>query len=890
MFASKILICQTDSLYTDKKEDSFIFKYIENPSDKSKISNYFIEELSKNTPKSLSNTQYSFSFNYQALITTNGKLLKENKKEYTIFVDIKDGKCSGDVFYKNFSIAGELIPYYADFTISIENANGTVLKTIPINMLIVNTGSGKTDNIIIHDSLPGTQFKISLHNKLFYHTDSSETIFRKKIQIINDYYNSEPVISSALEKLKTINLENVEMIKVYSIKLKDIELLIEEFTNKAFPEKLKLSTGDPVHFINKFKELSQQAKRFRLLINQMISSLDHEYYKKGIENNTNGDTASALKFFRKSYDLNPLYTPALYQLAKIYYKQKELDSASKYITVITTKLNPEQQIIKQVISLGNDIYNLYLAISENFIHSENFHKALEFLEKARLFCISTPAVSCNEYLQKDIAKAKYGIYKSFITVSQKAVDKGILDIAEIYIIKAKDFQQENSSDIISSLESDDLLDQLVKGYTYKGILLNAQQQFDTAFIVLERAYNLCKKYAEIKCSDKLVPAITVAKNGIYVSILQNASLYIQSNEPDKAEDAVAKAKAYQQDNQTEIPNPLSTDSLTAQIKKQRYDKYISDGISYIKYGNGKKALSNLETAKLLEKIYPFKTNQQLDSLIKNASALYILNYLEKGRVKIWGNELHKARDILDSAKIISKKYSLSEDTTISKAMFDLKIRIANQQCKNAREAFSEYYSKAYMDIAIKKYSSADDLFSKCLKTAEENGDCKIQDSMARTSKRKYILAAIYQKKFEESEDLANNSKYYDAIGKYIECEKYFFENNIQQYGLEHIPLNDYLASQNDNTYIYICANYYIDKNNFDNAFLFMEVLRKRNYPESLTADLQEMLAQKLAQSNYTADKKQKPPVLINKHTGKNTWYIYFKKAYLSAWKDMKKKE
>jgi len=885
----KISFGQTDTVFTDKQADSFFFKYAESASWKEKISNYFIEELSKSIPKILAYTQYSFSFNYRILITNSGKRIKTGKKEYKISVEIKDGKCGGDVLYKGFSIADALLPNFADFTISIENEKG-VVKPITVNAIIIHAGYGITGNITFQDSPADEKFKVTLSNKIFYYNDSSKILFQKKIQLINDYYNSEFVISSALENLQYIDLENVEMIKVFDIKLNEVEKIIEELKSKTFSEKLNLQAGDPIDFLGKFKDITQKTQKQRVIINQMLATLDKVYYKKGIENVVKGDIFSALKFFEKSTATNPFFSPAFYQTAKIYFGQNELDKASQNITTITVKLSPDQLTLKQVIQLGNNIFSSYLTNSETLIDAEKFHEALEVLEKAKLFCDSTPAIACNEYLQKDIAKAKYGIYKSFITVSQKAIDKEILDIAEIYIFRAKDYQKENSAEIILSSEADDLLSQLVKKYTYKGLLFNSQLKFDTALTILEKASDLCKRYTEIKCSDKLASAISIAKNGIYISLTQKASQYIQYGEPDKAENAIATAKAYQQANSVEIQTSLSTDSLTTLIKKQWYDKYISEGITYINHNNGEKALSNFEAAKLIEKAYPVKTDTRLDSLIIEAAKPFILNYIEKACVKVWGNELDKAIYIQDFVKIVQAKYALAEDTTIQKALADLKTKIFSQQCRNAQETYNEYYRKAYQNIALKKYSSADDLFLKCMKIVEDNSNCKIKDSMARVSKEKYLHAATYQKLTEESESLANSSKYYDAINKYIDCEKYFTENNIRQFGLTHVLLNDYIASRKDTNYIYKCANYFLDKNNYINTFLFLEILRNRNCSENSTKDLQEMLAKKLAAVDFAADNKQKPSFLINKNTNGNTWYKYFKKDYLKTWKELKKKK
>lgn len=882
--------CQSDTVYTAKKESSYIIRYADNPTSLDKNSNYIIEEISKSIPKILAYTQCSFDYNSKFYIIKSSKQSKGNKKIYSVSVSIADGKTTGDILYKTFSIAEFLKPDLGSFSIIVKNISGNTSYTLPVSLMKLTNGAGTSVKISFQDSLPEAKFELIFNTTSFHFSDSATAKIKRKFQLINDYYNSEFVIAKALENLKYINLENVEMIKVYDITLKEVEAIITQLDNKDYIKKLGLTSNDPIDYIGKYKELTQKVQNKRLMLNQMLYTLDKVYYQKGLEYLANSDTTSALKFFEKSTVANPYYSPAFYQIAKIYFDQKKLDNAYPNITTITTTLSPDQALLKQAIQLGNNIYAAYLMTGEKLIASEQNHKALEVLGNAKTFCSNTPAISCNEILQKDIAKAKYGIYNSFIIVSQKAVDKEIYYIAEIYTTKAKEYQKENSTDIISSAEADKLLGQLVKGYTAKGISFNIQLRFDTALTLLEKAYGLCKTYPEIKCSDKLSAALSLARNGTYRLMLKKAAEYLKAGNPEQAERKIAEAKIYQSSNTTEIPNSNAADSLTVLIKKLWYEKYISEGIKNLNMNEGMKALSSFSSARALEKEYAIKKDTLLDSLMIASARPYILDYIEVGCVRTWGNELEKAIIIIDSARILQIKYTLENDTLIINALKDLDTKIKNQQCKNAKESCNEFYRLAFNCIAKKLYVEADAYFAQFIATTHKNSDCNIKDSLAILNKAKYIAAAVYQRKLHESDSLASISKYYDAINKYIECDSYYKSHDMSFFGFTHLTIKDYLSSRKDNNYIYKCATYYFDKADISETFYYLEILRKKYYPEENTSDLQNKIAVKLANTDYAANPKNKPVTLINNYTGNNTWYKNFKKTYLLTWKELKKKK
>ncbi|MFH0864675.1 MAG: hypothetical protein V1904_00665, partial [Bacteroidota bacterium] len=878
-----------DTMYKNKSAGEFILKFSDDSSLFNKNNNTILEEISKSIPKILEYTQVSFNYSIEIAAIDVSKANKKGIKKYNINVKINPGKPSGDIQYKTFDITGFLLPDESNISIIISENDGLHEHSISQNNIQAGTDKTFSAAFTFTDSLPLANPKVTLGKIQFYYNDSSLVKFREKTQYINNYYSSEFFIASLQEKLDGINLSFADLIKIYDIKLKEIEKELAVITGMNYIETLGLYSNDPVGFINKYSTLNVKIKDMRNKINGMLSTLDKVYYDKGVEYFSKNDTANALIYFEKSTISNPFYSPAFLQLARIYFYKNDLYSSDQKLINITTKLNPDQSTLKQVIQLADSLNARFIENGEACIAAENYHEALKILNEAKIFCNTVKVITCSETLLKDIAKAKYGIYSSFITVSKKAVDAGKLDIADIYIVKAKDYQIENSTDIISSEEADNLLSILVNGLTENGISLNILQLFDSALVVLQKASDLCKKYSINSCSDRLLPAITISKQGIYKSLIKKAEEYIKTNEPAKAEEIIAEAKKYQQENSAEITVAIATDSLSGKMKEKFYQKYISDGISYLKIHEGINALRCFNMAKDIERKHLITPDKTLDSLINASANPYVRDYIEKGLVNVWGNEPGKAQSISDTVKFLLQKYGLAQDSALQASLTNLENNISALYCKQAGEKYNEYYRNAYQKISVLNYTEAVNYFQKCISTVNSNSACDINNVNALTGFSKYQNAAKYQKLISLSDSAARSGSYDAAIEKYYEAENFSSSVNLTEFGLSHTAFDNFIVLQ-DKNYLLKASEYFHKKNNTAKTFYCLDILRKHNFSDSSITAFQNKIAFDLCKADYLTYPEQKPTELIKKYAVDDTWYLPFKKMYIAYWKELKKKK
>lgn len=889
MLSISISYCQSDFLFSFKTDSTYTIKYSSTNPKTDPSSNKIIEEISKSIPKILEYTNINFNYTIEVSGTDISKVNKKDIKKYSIAINARAAKPFGDTEYKAFNLSEVLLPGLADISFTISESDGSNDHEIMTKKIQCANKSNFTSSIIFNDTLPYLNPVVSLKTIRFYYSDSNLITFNTRTKLIDDYYNSEFQITAAAEKLAEIDLSYVDLIKIYEIKLKEIEKTIAEISAKNFISELGLYSNDPIDFINKYSSLNVKVKDVRNKITDKLSSLDKVYYAKGIEYLVKKDTTNALTYFKKSTAANPFNCSSILQLARIYFYKDILDTSGMNLVNITSNLNPDQATLKQLIHLSDSLNLKFIEKGEQRIAEEDYNEALKILNEGKSFCTNVKVIECSETLLKDIAKAKYGIYSSFITVSQKALNADKLEIARIYISKAKDYQIENSTDIISSQEADDLLSRLIIGLTDQGISLNNQMLFDSALVALENVSELCSKYFVSTCTYNLLPAIASAKQGIYKTLIKKAEEFIRINEPVKAEAMIAEAKKYQQENSAVISVSLATDSLSDMMKEKYYQKFIADGISYLKLHEGINALRCFNTAREIEKNYTIARDTTLDSLINATAKPYVSDYIEKGLVNVWGNEPIKANSIADTVKLLMKKYGLSQDSSILVSLADLQSKISALECKLAEDKYNEYYRNAYQKISLLNYTEAESYFQKCLSVAGKNSSCDISTETATNGISKYKNAAKYQKLMTQSDSSLKVGSYRMAIDKYYEAESFAASANLSDYGLSHTSFDNFIALQNE-TYILNTSEYFFNKNNIPQTFYCLDLLRKHNFADSLSDNFQKMIALKLSTSDFNANPDQKSSIAITKYPAEDSWFLPFRKSYFSNWKELKKKK
>ena len=866
------------------------YQYVQSPNAKEYYSNFIIQEIARSIPKRAEYT--SFSVNY----TMNQQLIKLDSTHYVFKSELKNFAASGDVYFKGINISKKLVPGEIDFVIKIfrkqsgsMNIGGQQSGILVFQKSVV--GQALTDNLGYYllpeytfmDTVPDASYSISVDNQFLYFNEKSKNNFLNQVAYINDYYSTDMIIAAQFEKLNTIKPDNIDKLSFYNIELKEVEQTIATIDSRQFPQNLDLHNADPIRFLQKMQDLVNQTAQMRALLNQRLAILDQLFYDQGNNLLAEGKLQDAANYYNKSIQVNPYFAPAEYQLARMAFNSGNLDTSAYMVNYALLKMSPDPSTQQLLVQLGNTIYSTILENGNRYNKDQQYNEAISSFEYAKWFCTTTPGMLCTEQVTKGLAQARYGIYHSYLQVSEKAIANGRLDIANNYINQSMEYQKQYSSDIISNSESIQWMGVLCKEYVNLGNTLNQKKQYEKAIIEFNKCDSISKLYTSIGEVNGYKSGIKTAHNGVYDNFLELSRNKLKNEQLNAAEEKCNQALLYQQAHQDDIISNREAMSVMSSIKEKRYNIAIVNGKNYLNGNNYGDALKYFLEARTYQQEFTFKRNDSLDIFIRVAGKPSVISTIEEGKVQAWGNKLDEARNSYQKANAEIMLYELEKDKELETSMLELKNKIFSQECANAEQNYNSLLEKSKKLMREGDYTQASVTLSQAIDVTNKNILCNINNSVAFAEQNRIKPAIEYQNMFFKADEYAAQKNYNECIKQINTCGIFYTTNKIDTFGLKHLTAQEYILKGRDVNFVYFATDYYLSLKDYDVSFSMLQELKNRSYPAKFTKTLQTQLGTKMAirdKINGIANYN----IQLLKYTEGEKWFSVFSKAYKKSWK------
>lgn len=881
---------QRTTLISNDFSYSSTYQYVSSPGAREFYSNFIIQEIARSIPKRAEYT--TFTLNY----VMNQQLIKLDSAHYIFKPELKNFTASGDIQYKGINIAKKLIPGEIDYTVKVfrkqsggMNVGGqqsgvlVFQKTVSAQPLVDNLGYFPLPELAFSDTVNDAQYTLSVENQLLYFNEKSKNIFLNQVAYINDYYSTDALIAAQMDKLHTIQPGNIDLISFYDIELKEIEQSIMSIDSRQFPQNLGLHENDPMQFMPKMQNLVTETTQLRATLNQRLSVLDQLFCQRGNDLMAEGKLQDASNYYNKAIQVNPYYAPAQYQLARMEYNRANYDTSAYMVNYALLKMSPDPSTQQLLVQLGNTIYTTLIGIGDKFNTEQKYNEAIAGFDRAKWLCTSTPGLVCTEQVQKGLAQAKYGIYRSYLQVAEKAIQNGRLDIAGNYINQSMEYQKQNASDIISNSESVQWMGVLCKEYVMLGNRLNQQKKYDQAVVEFNKCDSLSQIYPAIGEVKGCKTGLCGARNGIYDNYLEDARAKLNANLLDAAEEKCQTAMAYQKSYKDDIFSDRDAVSVMALIKEKRYQIAIEKGRNYLNGGNHSDATKYFLEARGYQDQYIFKRNDSLGIFLRVAGKPLVASILEEGKVRAWGNKLSEARDSYQNATEAIKSYGLEKDKELEASMNELKNKIFSQECANAEQNYISNFDKAKKLMRDGDYALASVTLNMAIDVTSKNVLCNIDNSAAYKEQNRIKPAMEYQNRMFTVDDYAAQGNYTECVKQINTCGIFYNTNGIDSFGLKHPTVQEYILRSGDVNFVYFGADHFYGLKDYESSFRMLQDLKNRNYPVKFTKTIQTQLGGKMAirdKINGVTDYK----IQLLKYTEGEKWYAVFSKAYKKSWK------
>lgn len=832
--------------------------------------NYFIDEIAKAIPK----IRMYVTINYQYFIETS--ILKDGGK-YQLKARLGKITHGGNYKYKNFDFSHLVAPQQIEQSYLIKDLSS---NTKHYQKIRINFKEGDSAQVDIKGLKGVITYRVfaKVHSVKYIYTEAQKLKFQKAVEDIDTYYDDALKLDALQARIKELDFNKADLVALHNVDLKYIEKDLDRIDIESYKTSLNLDAYDPIRLLPKYDSVAKMIAGYRQVMDAKMGNLDRFYYDQAQKELKGNNEKSALEFYKKSIEVNPYFSPSIYQLSRLDYQHKRYTDCFLKIQHILNDLKPGQEIKKQCIELSKMAYDSVMNICNKLNKEERYNQSIKLLYKTKTFCDSTKYIKCNSEIDQNISKAIYGLYASYLSIASASLNKGRLDMCYEYLAMAKRFKANNRAHLIgeSSTAQKITLD-LIAGLVEQSDEENRKNNQQIAIELLNKAKELCKQNPANACMSLINKNEAKIHQAKYAELIHQSLHFKGENQAQKRKNFLSLAITYQQLHSDYIPSSIGTDTIIGKVRYMMYQEYISNGIIELNNKNYADAFIEFKEAKKLENKYVFEKNKELDSYLKEAAKPNILKILEDGKLKAWGKYYDEAALLLDSAVNEAKRYNLNTNSDISEATKVLSGLLKNNACDKVLSEYNKWVKKANNSLRFEDYYHAAQFYNKALEVAETSNSCKIDLSQAKSKLSKYQWDIAYKTNLYYADSL-ESVKPELAFNYYVKAEELRLKYGAEMNSKHNKTLCDVLNMKNNAILNKKGLEYLMEQNRIEDSFkLSVKALKSG---QTINIEVLRQLAKLLAakDQSYGLNAIQQ----ATKRFGNTKELHSFKREYLKA--------
>ncbi len=874
------LISAQTTIFEKTTEHFQKVSHVQNPENSELISNYIISEIARSIPKSSEVT--SFSVEFLSMI----RLKQLDSTTYSVFGELKEMKFSGDMLYRNIHISEILKPDFADFRVIIMDALNPEVIVFEKNFHNVKLSDNLGYFTILQtefiDSRANKQYAASFEDLKLVWGEPVRERFMKMSTLINEYFNADQTLDKLNFSLQSINITQLERVAFNNIVLKDVEKELNTLNKFNFPTELNLFYSDPIGFIQRLEKLQLEAGQLRFHINKHLEQLDQLFFEKGMQKIEAEKFDSARYYFRKATEYNLVFVPALLELAYLDYQIGHLDSAASRLHFIHeyTLVSPEYQYRLQEVS--RMIINAIEESVQKRIKLENYVEAEYLLNYAIKICNQFIQADCSETMEKLMAQIKFGLYRSFLIVIDKAIEHKRLEIASLYINHALNYQKDNSDYIITPAEAEQYRDRLFNATIIEVEQLNAQKQFVKALELVNRIEQMCDTVPTLNRARIIEPKTRTLRS------LYNERLEIIEQEILKGNFIAAETRMKLLtdfiNTYPEIEIDFSYTKAEQDIQTHYYHSAISEALTNMQYEFYDVAISHFQNAYEVQEQFNLKKYPKIDSLYRIAAKPVLLSQYNKlifESSQLPADELLKLQAMYSE---MSMKAGLSHSDTILILQQRLSNIVRLIVCDQLHEKIQLKREEAENLILMHNFKEAMVQLEEAADLSKSNATCQFSAEEIIELQNKLLTGIEWQNNMEKLIGILNREQWEEAISLYQTIDRLSSTQSLFMWGVERTELSEFITHQKNTDFLLVGFEHFYEKKQYDDAFKMLENLKSLKFPAETTHEQQIKLGNKLAVRDKIANPGANFKINILKYTEGDEYFLYFSKSYRKTWR------
>jgi len=837
------------------------------------LPNYFIDEIAKALPKIRMYVKINYQYQFHTQVVKKGS-------KYTLNLKIQEINHGGYFKYKNFDFSHLIAPSEIEQSFIIHDLSSNKKHYQKIRIPFKKEGSSSC-------SIPGLKgvitFRINLkpNGAKYIYTNTQKEEFQQAVLNIDNYYDDALKLKEIKKRILALHYDEAGLVALRNVDLKYIEKDLAKIHIDDYKESLNLESYDPIRLLKLYDEILVLVKQKRDEMDNKMGNLDQIHYQQAMQELQDGNENKAIELLKKSYSINPYFSPSLYQLALIDYKHKKYVESLKKIQHLLNELKPDIETKANTLTLSKTVYNALMNQCKKLNSEERFNQSIGLLNHAKNFCDSTKNIQCDARLEQYISQATNGLYASYLSIAQASLDKGRLDMCQDYMKMARDYRMQNQNKLKkNNAKAKQIIFSLIRGLLDESEEAKNNGNHTQAKDLLSQAEKLCNENPDIACKSLINKNEAQIIKSEYDDLIHQCSYFAKHHQTEKSKEFLSLAMTYQQIHSDYIPTSIGTDTIEGRVRLIMYRESIKNGLADLKSEKYQYALNEFRDAKKLEEEYHLKEDPNLNSYLQQAAKPVVISILKKGKLKAWGKHYDEAQQLLDSAILISQDYHLMSDAEITNALKTLKEELNKSECSKLNEEYNALIQKANTNLRFEDYYRAAIFWKQAVQLQHKNTHCDLNTQNAQNLLIKYKTDISYSGYIFHADSLKtiDAKKAFSLLEK---AENLRLDKSKELHSKKVSALIDILFNYNLESFNQLGINYFLEHKKAEESYklCILTLESGQNIDESQIIKVAELLAETDKQKGEDAKNS------AEKRFGNKKEMKALKKAYFRAWKD-----
>lgn len=739
--------------------------------------------------------QFSFEIHFSITKSRDGQIMLK----YSGF----NQNVTGNIFFRDFKVDSLLLPEKLDVELLFyENNRLTDTLTRTISFTKGQFAPSLSEGI----SASALSVEIKVNHVVY--TPSNYQHFLKTAGLINNYYGYVKIMQKMPQLLANTSGASPSASNFFLnyVMLTRLESYIRKHN---FSRQLHLKLRDPLNFEQLFGKMLRLQTRMKTLSEQMMSGnisaglTDKEKF-------TRGYVALSIKAVALSKEQQPYIAASFSEFACVFSDNHEKDFVSRVSDFYDLDIKPGQATVSQ------EIYRYFIDAASLKIRQQSFVRALDFLANAAYFESHFPEVKRITEFDSCLIHARDGLATSYLKVALMASENNDLQLANKYIDKAS--KSLNAYDTkINSPKTPPCYLHYSREILHMAATNLKQGRFQKALTLLNTAHMACHKLPGLD-SLRWITCKKLLRNRLDISqkLLEQGDITTSRNKLLQIVKEYSKLCPYNS-------KPTQNKEVT-EIAAAIFQQTITKGAQLHDQNRNTQAMSSLNSAAQLQKIFSLPDSPQLNRLISETTVPYILAIADDANLEIWRKHFQKADSVYRLAQSLSLRYGVSENIEIKSTLNALsdKIRIAGCQWK--KEEISRLLTQTNRAVREYQMAAAKSYFLKAKQLYKHDSSREEAKEQTDNTLRSYKALFSFTDAYHKLTLQLFSHGFAAVLPEYAKLEQQYHDEHLEEFRLPFTKLYPFVRSQHSEKLTLEAVHYFIQNKEFAEALHYLQLL------------------------------------------------------------------